>query len=134
MKKFYIGNLEQLNGEERRTGKVSYKRLVDSVIPNRVLANTIGEKYYFEIEDNMLIGELYEEEEGSYKDIFQYYVCQLSEWDIEDIEEFGSSDILVGTIPELAIDVLLVDHWGTPWDYVMTNIEWSTDWEECRRY
>lgn len=141
MSKFYV-NKEELNQEELRTGKVSYGRLVDRLIPNRVLCNNI-EELDCDLFSNMIIGDInyYIDNEGNYRTqeeyeedttgeiyeetevIYQYYLCDLSEWDLDYLKELGG--VLLAYSNMLDVYVLMVNHFGTSWDYVMTDIEWA---------
>lgn len=123
MKKFYISNKEELNDQELKTGCVSYARIVKRYISDLVLCNDI-----VDIEE-YIEGQLYD----SYEDledleIYQYFVCNLNEFEKEILQEYG---ILLAYSNKLNVDILCVDHFGTSWDYVMTDVEWSTDWKEC---
>lgn len=56
------------------------------------------------------------DEEGNLIDVYQWYISDCSESDVEYLEEtFG----LLFTYSDL-LDcyILCVDHWGTSWDYV----------------
>ena len=39
--------------------------------------------------------------------------------------------IIISYSNMLDCDVLMVDHFGTNWDYVITDIEWTENLEEC---
>lgn len=119
MKKFYISNKEELNEEELRTGRVSYRRIIERYISDLVYCGNI-EKIDDGIYDNMNVEEC--------EDIYQYYLCNLSDFEKEKLEEYG---IILSYSNVLDLDVLCVDHYGTSWDYVMTDIEWSENLEEC---
>ena len=122
MKKFCIGSKGQLNAEELRTGRVSYRRLISAYIKDLVLCNNIieiDESVDFNVNCNFVPNE----------EIYQYYLCNLSSYEREQIEEYG---IILSYSDKLDLDVLLVDHWGTSWDYVMTDIEWSENFDECK--
>lgn len=118
MKKFYIGSKGHLNAEELKTGKVSYRRLINAYIQDLVLCNNITE-IDSSVWDNM--GEFEEE-------IYQYYLCNLSSYERETLKEYG---IILSYSDMLDLDVLCVEHYGTSWDYVMTDVEWSQDFDEC---
>ena len=121
MKKFYINNKEELNSEELRTGRVSYKRIIDRYISDLVLSNEVANlEPYEELYDNMQNG--YEDME-----IYQYYVCNLTEFEKEKLLEYG---IILSYSNVLDVDVLCVDHFGTSWDYVMTDVKWTDNWDE----
>ena len=69
----------------------------------------------------------YNEEEGTYIDIYQYYLTSLSESDVEYLEEhFG---LLFAYSEMLDLYILCVDHYGTAWDYVSCD----TDIEQAQR-
>ena len=129
MKEFKVRK-ELLNDEELRTNRISYKRLVNAYIENKLLCNNIDEIDEF-IYDNIVVGELYQYEYNEYDyeviDIYQYYLCSLSEWDIESLNELQkqkkSNDIIIAYSEILNLYVLMVPHCGTSWDYVMTDIE-----------
>ena len=121
MKKFYIGSKGHLNAEELKTGKVSYRRLINAYIQDLVLCNNIAE-IDSSIWDNM--GEVEEDLE-----IYQYCLCNLSGYEKDRLTEFG---IILSYSDMLDLDVLCVEHFGTSWDYVMTDVEWSENFDECK--
>lgn len=123
MKKFYVGNVNELNDEEKRTGRVSYRRLIDRYIDDLVLCNNIVniDNTVFENMQNIDV-------DDDDFEIYQYYLCNLSEFEREKLTEYG---ILLSYSNTLDCDVLLVDHWGTSWDYVMTDVKWSENLDEC---
>lgn len=122
MKKFYVADVNELNDEEKRTGRVSYRRLIDRYIDDLVLCNELvnidGALF-----DNMVNIEIEEDDE-----IYQYYLCNLGEFEREKLIEYGVS---LSYSELLDCDVLLVTHWGTSWDYVMSQAEWSENIDEC---
>lgn len=67
--------------------------------------------------------ELYDEENDCYNEIYQWFLTDCSQSEVEYLEEhfglqFTYSDML-------GLYVLCVDHWGTSWDYVtcFTDLE-----------
>lgn len=123
MKKFYIGNVNELNDEEKRAGRVSYRRLIDRYIDDLVLCNNIVniDNTVFENMQNIDV-------DDDDFEIYQYYLCNLSEFERENLLDYGVS---LSYSELLDCDVLLVDHWGTSWDYVMTDVKWSENLDEC---
>ena len=123
MRKFYISNENELNLEEKKTGRVSYRRIIDRYIHDLVLCNNI-----VDIEED-LDCQLYDTY-GEIDDfeIYQYYLCNLSEFETETLKEWG---ILLAYSNKLELDVLCVEHFGTSWDYVLTDVEWTTNLDEC---
>ena len=122
MKKFYVADVNELNDEEKRTGRVSYRRLIDRYIDDLVLCNELV-NIDAALFDNMVNIEIEEDDE-----IYQYYLCNLGEFEREKLIEYGVS---LSYSELLDCDVLLVTHWGTSWDYVMTNVKWSENLKEC---
>ena len=122
--KMYV-NKENLNQEELRTGRVSYRRIIDRYVGDIVLCNNI-EQLDDSIFDNAI--NLYNDENDDGNEIYQYYLCDIDEWGKEQLEKMG---IIISYSNMLDCDVLMVDHFGTSWDYVMTNIEWTENLEEC---
>lgn len=122
MEKFYINSKEDLNKEELRTGKVSYTRLIKRYTDNNIiLCNNI----------NGLDDTIWDNIQGEHEkveDIYQYYLCNLDEYSRNKLVEFG---VIVSYSEMLELDVIMVDHFGTSWDYVMTDVEWSENFEEC---
>lgn len=119
MRKFYISNVEELNDEEKRTGCVSYRRIIDRYIGDLVLCNNIEEIEEF--------GLFFNKEEYYNEEIYQYYLCNLTEYEKQELEEYG---IILSYSNKLDLDILCVNHFGTSWDYVMTEVEWTTDINE----
>lgn len=80
--KFYC-NLEDLNEEEKRTNKISYRRLIDRI--GRVwLFNKAPElsNYDFEYE----VGSDYDEETEEYEEIYQYYLIEADSYTLQKIK------------------------------------------------
>lgn len=152
MKKIYK-LMENRSEEEKRTGKASYKTVFDRFIQEGFLCNNIrdidtsiwenisvGDLYYYidkdgnertrEEYENDETGEIYEEA----ADIYQYFLCNLSKLDIEELQELEEENkdnsIILSYSDLLDCDVLMVTHWGTSWDYVLTNIELTENIEE----
>lgn len=125
--KMYV-NLENLNEEEKRTGYVSYKRLIDRISNGIWLFNNAPKLsgYDFEYEVNSD----YDEENDEYIDIYQYYLIDINNYMIEKLNELKCKDIIIAWSETLEEYVLMVDHFGTSWDYVMTNIKYTNNIDE----
>lgn len=100
------------------TKYTTYRIAVDWLRPNLILCNNIGEIDQ-SIYDNMDFS-LYDEENETTTDIFQYYLTSLSS---DDVRWLKSQFDLKFTYSDL-LDcwVLCVDHWGTSWDYVACEV------------
>ena len=125
MKKFYVSK-KDLNDEELRTGKVSYGRIVNRLIGNLVLCNNIGNIDNSIWEQVAISGEV-----GDYEEIYQFYLCNVPDYIIEWNKELNTP-LIISYSEMLDTYVLMVNHFGTSWDYVMTDVEWSEDYEECK--
>lgn len=117
--KFYC-NLEDLNKEEKRTNRISYRRLIERI--GKVwLFNKAPElsNYDFEYE----VGTDYDEENDEYTEIYQYYLIDADNYTLEKLREINCDDVIIAYSETLEEYVLMVDHYGTSWDYVMTSFE-----------
>jgi hypothetical protein len=124
--------LESMGEYELENGKASYKTLVDRFVGNRVLCNNIVDIDEF-IYDNVEVGNLYNEESDEYVEIYQYFICRLTESEIETLRELtqNNNDVIIAYSDVLDCHVLMVDHFGTSWDYVLTSVPLVDTYEEC---
>lgn len=146
-KKFYVSNLEELNEYEREHNKISYARLCDRVFSDMILCNNIAEVDEA-IFDNVITGNLYDyvDDDGNYytqeefeqdeagkiyeqcKDIYQWYIVNIAMSEEYIQKHFGDEFILTYS-DVLDCYILGVDHFGTGWDYVLTDLEPTTDYK-----
>lgn len=129
MKKGLLINESKMGKYEIEKGFVSYKTICDYYIGDMVLCNNIIE-IDPSVWDNMQISEMAEYSE-EYPEIFQYYLCHLTEWEEEDAKKAG---LLLSYSNKLDCDVLCVTHWGTSWDYVLTDVKLFDNWEDLENY
>ena len=127
-KKFYIGNLENLNEEERKTNKISYRRLIER-IGDIWLFNKAPKlsEYDFEYE----IGTDYDEENDYYYDIYQYYLIDTNDYIIQKLNKCKCEDVIIAWSEKLENYILMVTHFGMSWDYIMTDFEPTTNYDEA---
>ena len=85
---------------------------------NYILANNIAE-IDESIWDNCRFD--YEDENGNPRDIFQYFITDASESDVEWLEK-NFPELLFTYSDKLDCFILCVDHCGTGWDYVSCEI------------
>lgn len=117
MGKMYVSE-ENQSWEEQNTGKVSYLRLVNRVTTDRVLCNNIID-IDPELYDNIIFGNC---DYGT--EIFQYFICNFYESDLQLLKELGAEDdIIIAYCKPLDVYVLMVDHLGTPWGGISTSID-----------
>lgn len=137
--KMYVEK-EKLNDYEREHNEISFKRLVNKLFTDMILCNDITKLFYNEIggkytEPELEIGNDYDDENDCTIDIYQYFIVDFSSWTYELMkkyaEQFGKEFILY-YIEELDLYVLGVTHFGTGWDYVLTDIEPSEDMQNTQ--
>ena len=137
--KMYVEK-EKLNDYEREHNKISFKTLVNKLFTDMILCNDITKLFYNEIsgkytEPQIEIGTDYDEETDEQVDIYQYFIVDFSSWTYELMtkykEQFGKEFILY-YIEELDLYILGVTHFGTGWDYVLTDIEPSEDMQDTQ--
>lgn len=119
---------EKMGNCEREAGFASYKTIVDKYVGNIVLYNNIV-NIDESIWDNLKNG--YDEEIEEYKEVFQYYLCNLSEYEEQQLLEMG---FILSYSDMLGCDVLCVDNFGTSWDYVLTNVKLFDTYEDLEKY
>ena len=151
MKNEKIGllKLESMGDYEKEQGYASYRTIIERFIGDIVLCNNIID-VDTSIYDNMKNGIRYvdyetgeehtEEEynndesgkiETEYEEIYQYYLCHISEYEEEQLLKAG---VILSYSDLLDCDVLCVDHFGTSWDYVLTNVKLFDTYEDLKAY
>lgn len=99
-----------------QNGYIDYATLAksfDAVLNNDIIAKTQEIGYW-----ECVNGTEYDEETGDYQEIYQYYI--ISQSGFETLQRF--TDEIVFYNEELDMYVWGVTHYGTSWDYVLTNI------------
>lgn len=112
MKKYYFGY--EVSDYAKKNGYVDYATLAKAV-GNIILNNVIV--YHYDLEP--YCGENYDEETGTFIEIYQYYIISKSGADFlaENTNE------IVYYIPEIDVYLWGITHFGTSWDYVLTDIK-----------
>lgn len=137
--KFYINNIEELNEYEKEQNKISFKRLVNKLFTDMILCNDITKIFYADINGNYIepeyiIGTDYNEENEEYLDVYQYFIVDFSSYTYDLFEKYKKQlgeEFILYYINELDIYILGVTHFGTGWDYVLTDIEPTTNLDEA---
>ena len=119
-KKYFYGHEISSYGVENN--RVDYRTLAKCF--DAVLCNDITKLFYSTINDEYneieyYNGTDYNEEDDYYYDIFQYYI--ISSYGAEILERY--TDEIVYYLPAIDIYVWGVTHFGTSWDYVLTDIK-----------
>lgn len=109
---------DKLNEIEKQTGKASYNTLVH-YYGNVILCNNIMQLDQ-SLFDNIVVGNITE-----YTEIYQAYITDYTESEVEYYKELtqDNNDIIIAYSELLDNYILLVDHLGTSWTYVNTDIE-----------
>lgn len=128
MKKGLLIN-EKMGSYEKEQGCASYKTLTDYFIGDMVLCNNIVD-IDISIWDNISLSPMTEYSEN-YPEFYQFYLCNLNDWAKREAVEHG---LILSYSNKLDCDVLCVDHYGTSWDYVLTDVKLFDDWEELEKY
>ena len=135
---------------EKDQGYASYRTIVSRYIGDIVLCNNIidvdpsvfdnlliesNEKYYNENGEEITEEEYYNDSnaycETNDTEIYQYYLCNVSQWEKEHAEAAG---LILSYSDMLDCDILCVDHFGTSWDYVLTDVKLFNNYEELKKY
>ena len=119
-KKYFFGN--EISSYGVQNNRVDYKALAASF--DAVLCNDITKLFYSTINNEYSEAELYNgydynNEEDNYYDIYQYYI--ISERGAVLLKDY--TDEIVYYIPVLDMYIWGVTHFGTSWDYVLTDIK-----------
>ena len=128
--KMYIKK-ENLNEYEREHNKISFKTLANKLFSDMILCNDITKLFYSEIggkytEPEIEIGADYDEETDEQIDVYQYFIVDFSSWTYSLMEKYAEQfgkEFILYYLEELGLYVLGVTHFGTGWDYVLTDIE-----------
>ena len=131
MKKyFYVSNLNDLRDYEKQNNNhISYRRLTDRVFNNMILCNEIIEQYP-ELLENFDIDYFYDENEENYSEfeIYQYFI--VSGWDLTQVKE-DYPNLLLEYLEPLDLWILGVTHFGTSWDYILTDLIATDDYKKA---
>lgn len=137
--KMYVKN-EDLNEYEKENNKISFRRLVERLFPEMVMCNDITKLFYADIngtytEPEFEIGTDYDDETDEQIDVYQYFIVDFTSWTYELLtrykQQFGKEFILY-YLEELNLYILGVTHFGTGWDYVLTDIKPSESMQDTQ--
>lgn len=119
--KYFYGN--EVSEEGQKYNRLDYGTLSKAF--NHVLANDIIMKTYDKGYWELVSGCDWDEENEEEVEFFQYYIVDGNGAEI--LKECGET---VYRNDELDLNVWAVDHWGTSWDYVLTNIPINVPYDE----
>lgn len=127
LKKYVLES--KLNEYEREHKRISYKTLCDFLFYDMILCNKILEVDEYLLE-NQVIGSLYDEETEEYDEVYQWYIVNVDSWMLDKLKELNFNEIQLFYSDVLDEYILGVTHWGTSWDYVLTDIGYTEDLDE----
>lgn len=110
----------EISEEAKKYKLLDYATLAAGV-GDMILNNNIFRECFEDFE--LINGVDYDEEADEFIDIYQYYI----------IDEYGASilqeltDEIVYYNSKLDVYLWAVDHWGTSWSYVLTNVKIYND-------
>lgn len=117
---YFYGN--EISDYGKENGYLDYATLAksfDAVLNNDIMSKTMDIGYW-----ELVLGNDYNEEYDEYTEIFQYFIVSDQGAKIlEEVEE------IVYYNEELDMYVWGVTHWGTSWDYVLTNVKCNVPYE-----
>lgn len=127
--KYFYGN--EISEYGQKHGYVDYRTLAkafDAVMNNSIMEKTM-EIGYWEQESGFVdhteeVEEL-EEQQNNYPEIYQYFIV-----DGQGAEILKEINEIVFYNDALDMYVWGVTHWGTSWDYVLTDIRCNVPYEE----
>ena len=112
---YFCGN--KISEEGLRRGYVDYGTLAksfDCILNNDIIFKTTDIGYW-----DIVNGSEYDEETDTYTEIFQYYIIDDNGYDI--LSDY--TDEIIFYNEELDMYVWGVTHYGTSWNYVLTDIK-----------
>ena len=135
--KMYV-NRNELNEYEMENNKISFKKLINRLFDSMIMCNDITKLFYKQIdgeflEPELFIGYDYDEDADEYTEIYQYFIVDFNSYTYNILEKFKkelNNEFVLYYVDYLGIYVLGVTHWGTGWDYVLTDIEPTNDIDE----
>ena len=106
---------------------VNYKTLFNLLFTDSILCNNIVNVDYEFIANNVIDDEDYSEVE-----FYQYYIVEVDTWRLEQYKNYIKENNIDTDIYLFYSDILDcyicgVNHYGTSWDYVPTNIKIEVD-------
>ena len=111
---FYGNEASEYGKENGYLDYATFSKAFQAVLNNDIISKTQEIGYW-----DIVNGSEYDEESDNYTEIFQYYIVDSNGAEI--IQNF--TDEILFYNEELDLYVWGVTHWGTSWDYVLTDIK-----------
>lgn len=116
--KYFYGN--EISDYGLKEGYIDYSTLAkafDMVLNNNIMPELENKGYYFEIVNGLDYDD--ENDDACSMEIFQYYI--ISDRGYEILSEFTNEIVFYNE--EVDMYIWGVTHYGTSWDYVLTDIK-----------
>lgn len=112
---FYGNKISDYGLQYNRVDYTTFAKAFNHVLNNEIIENTANVGYWEGFND------CFETDDGDieYYEIFQYYIVDDTDEVINLLDEAGETYFIN---EELGMVVWGVTHWGTGWDYVLTDI------------
>lgn len=75
------------------------------------------------LEDEPLMRAYETDDEDDYPEVFQWYIVNLSEWDVNWLMKISQGTIKIYWSDLLGLYIMPVYHWGTGWDGVYIELD-----------
>ncbi len=128
--KFYINDENKLNDYEKKNKRISYKTLCEYLFTDMILCNEFykADEYF---QDWAECGQdlFYNEDDDESTEIYQYFIVDFRDFNLDFIKKYCQNEIILWYSEKLGLYILGVDHFGTSWRYVLTDFEYTTDYE-----
>lgn len=123
MEKMGLLKTDKMGEYEKEKERASYLTLVNYFIGDCILCNNIAD-----VDDSVYMNMENAKEDS---EIYQYFICNVGKYDREQALKAG---LILSYSDMLDCDILCVDHFGTSWDYVLTDVKLFDNWEELEQY
>lgn len=112
---FYGKKISDFGLQYNRVDYATFAKAFNHVLNNAIIENTANVGYWEGFND------CFETDDGDieYYEIFQYYIVDNTDEVVNLLDEAGETYFIN---EELDVIVWGVTHWGTSWDYVLTDI------------
>lgn len=136
--RFYVEK-DELNEYEKKYNRISFKRLFNRLFTDAILCNDITKLFYADIngeynEVETEIGNDYDEETDDPIDIYQYFIVDFNNYTYSKMQELKGklgNEFILYYLSNLDLYIVGITHFGTGWDYVLTDIIPTDNYKEA---
>jgi len=136
--RFYVDKKE-LNEYEKKHNRISFEKLFNRLFTDAILCNDITKLFYTDIngqysEVEVEVGTDYDEETDEYLDIYQYFIVDFNNYTyskMQELKEKLGKEFILYYLSNLDLYIVGITHFGTGWDYVLTDIIPTDNYKEA---